>query len=156
MPAIWFQEQVYLFISFCPLSFASINAAALIFKEIPLGIFFFWRACVTVQSPTAQIYECMILTVSRQDIGWQLRTQTSIYHHISAPFDKADLKAQRTQPCTVSHSNASTVNTQTVHSPSLILRHQLLTSSETPPLPSQQAFSTINTPLIKLRKKTAL
>lgn len=113
--------------------------------------------CVTVQIPTAQIYECMILAVSRQDTGRQLRTQTSIYHRISAPFDKADLKAQRVQPCTVSYSNASTDNAQTVCSLSLmVLRHQLLTSPETPPLPSQQAFHTINTSLIKLTQKTAL
>lgn len=109
---------------------------------------------MTAQNPSAQIYECMILAVSRRDTGQQLRTQTSIYHSISVLFDKADLKAQRTQPCTVSHSNASAENTQTMCSLSLmILRHQLLTSSETPPLPSQQAFPAINTLLIKLRQK---
>lgn len=147
---MWCQKHSYLFISFCPLSSASINVATLIFKEIPLGFFL----CVTVQNPTAQIYECMILAVRRQDTGRQLRTQTPIYHCISAPFDKADLKAQYAQPGTVSHSNASTDNTQTVCLLSLmVLCHQLLTSSEIPPLPSQQAFPTINTPLLKLRQK---
>lgn len=143
-----------MFISFCPLSSASKNVATLIFKGTPLGCIFIYLFVVTAQIPTAKIYECMILAVSWQDTGRQLRIQTSIYHRISALFDKADLKAQRNQPCTVSHSNAFTANTQTVYSPSLmILRHQLLTSSETPLLPSQQAFLTINTPLIKLRQK---
>lgn len=106
------------------------------------------------QNLAAQIYECMILAVSRKDTGQQLKTQMFIYHCISALFDKANLKAQRTQPCTVCSINAFTDNTQSACSPRLmILHHQLLTSPETPVLPSQQAFSTINTPLIKLRQK---